>query len=185
MKHFKIFLKFSFFAIIGFALFSSCSQKYSEEISRVDSLQLSLDVIDAKLYELDSNQVYVLYNKYTDTWARLSKVFPDVRDENWGTLCAFENIKSGIKGFKKHYSKLTKELEKSKIQLNSLKEDLKNENIEIEKFEEFYNSEVQAIFQLGLVTNLTIDNAKEGIVRFDSLSPIMEKVILQYQELQN
>ncbi len=183
MKHFIPIFKLSFSVLVLFTLFSSCSQKHSEEIAKIDSLQTSLNIVEQRLYELDSNQMYLIYDKYVDTWNRLNLVFPDVRDENWGTLCAFENIKPGIKGYKKRYSNLVKELSNSKVQLENFKDDLKNEKLDIEKFEEYYNSEVQAIYELSLATNITIDNAKLDVVRFDSLSPLMEKVILQYQEI--
>ena len=185
MKHYITILKLSFSALVLLAIFSSCTQKHSAEIAKIDSLQTSLNIVEQRLYELDSNHVFKIYDKYTDTWARLNEVFPDVRDENWGTLCAFENIKSGIKGYKKRYSNLVKELKHSKLQLDDFKTDLENEKFEITKFDDYYNAEVKAIFDLSLATNATIDNAKQDIVRFDSLAPLMENVIIYYQELQN
>ncbi|MCF8296473.1 MAG: hypothetical protein K9J13_02920 [Saprospiraceae bacterium] len=185
MKHFKTLLKTLFYIIIGIALFSSCSQKYSEEIAKIDSLQTSLNIVEQRLYELDSNHVFSIYDKYKDTWARLNKAFPEDKDENWDTFCAFENIKSGIKGYKKRYSNLVNELKKSRLQLDNFEKDLKNETLDIEKFEEYYNSEAQAIFELSVATNITIDNAKESVIRFDSLSPIIEEIIVKYQEIKN
>ena len=167
--------------LISLAISNCKNSQHSEKISKVDSLQTTLNLAEKKLCEIDSNLVMKTYNEYFEVINEFNEVFPDVRDENWTTICLYGNIKSGLKAYVKQHDKIKEEINLSRTQLKNLESDIKNNIVDEENFNKYLLDETEIINSLSQRTNFLIDNAKFEITQYDSLTPLMNNMIEYYK----
>ena len=165
----------SFFIIIFASLFIRCSHTnyYEKETAILDSTKIVLQV---KLSELKkSGQIIeaLQYPKYEAYAIFLRNNIKDTIGKTEGNALQLF-VKSGetISGFNKSKAELIKQTETSIAQIQKLSSDLKENNVQINVVQPYYNSErghadelIKTIEQNVKALNLSLNNYKNSIVR--------------------
>jgi hypothetical protein len=167
-------------ALFVILFFVECkNNKYKKELARIDSLETVLNQSEKKLTEVDTNMVREKYKVYKKNISFISENYPNkLKDPNWNTLCQYGLIKKPLRDFNNELPHLRKELMFSRKQLDSLKFDIQNGNIEKEKINEYVKSESDAVNVIEQMVKMTVEGAKTELNRFDTLNPKIEKILM-------
>jgi len=182
MKMTKIFHLVLAFTLVLF--FAECkNNQYQKELARIDSLKTVLNQSEKKLGEIDTNMLSEKFEVYEKNTSFISENYPDKkRDSSWNTICQYGLIDEPLGGFKNEQYHLKKELMFSRKQLDSLKFDIQNGNIEKKKMNEYIKSESDAVSMVEKMIKMTVEEAKIELNRFDALNPKIEKIIMNLKK---
>lgn len=174
-------LLFSVFIALLSVLTSCNNSSNSEEIRKIDSLNMELDSIGIVLKTVDSADVYEAWENFNNFRNAFIKVFPDERDEYWTTITRYFDIKKGLKEYVKQYPGINKEYKFSKEQLEALEDEVRNNNLTKEEFDKYFNDEAEAIRSLKQLAFFIVKYAERDVSIYDSLSPEMNKILEVYK----
>jgi hypothetical protein len=177
MKLTKIFHLILALSVILF--FVECkNNKYQKEIAKIDSLKTVLNKVEKKLTEIDTNVVHEKYKKYKENMNVISVNYSyNKKDLGWNTICQYGKIEKPLRDFSSEQGDIKKELKFSRKQLDSLKFDIQNGNIEKKEMSEFIESESDAVAEIVQTIKITNENTKTELNRFDTLNPKIEIII--------
>jgi len=166
-------------AFVMILSFTECkNNQYKKELARIDSLKIVLNQAEKKLAELDTNVVHEKYKEYKKNLNFITANYPDKKkDPNWNTLCQYSMIDEPLGGFNNEQHHLKNELMYSRKQLDSLKFDIQNGNVEKEKMNIYIESESNAVADLEQKIKEAIETAQTELNRFDTINPKIEKII--------
>ena len=171
--------KIIFLLIVLPLVFYSCNHKtHPKKVARIDSLFKVVDSVEKKLGEVDTINIKKVYKEYLDNLGLISMYFNNKKDDStWSTITAYGVINSPLKSFVKVYSSLYKEIKYSRKQLDSLKYDIENDNLEKEKIDSYTNNECNAVNTLKMQSFSEANGAIINLRLFDSLNPKVIRVI--------
>lgn len=169
--------------LIGIAILftgiSSCtSTKNHPQLSTIDSLNLVLDTLEKTLNSVDSAKVNKTFSEYQGNIKKIKEYFDDKKDDStWSTITVYGVIRKPLKEYKKNISVFSENILYSRKQLDSLKSDIKANNIPEDKIKEYTKAEVDAVYSLKQQVNIIIPHTLETLHLFDSLNPKVIKII--------
>ncbi len=179
-------IKFTIFVsiIAVIAGISSCKNaKNHAQLSTIDSLYLVLDSVEKTITSVDTAKVNKVFLEYQGNIKKIKQYFDDKKDDStWSTITVYGVIRKPIKEFNKNISAFSEDLIFSRKQLDSLKSDIKANNIPEEKIKEYTKAEVDAVNSLRQQVNIVIPHTKETLHLFDSLNPKVIKIIKKLEK---
>jgi Skp family chaperone for outer membrane proteins len=170
-----------FFLMILPLGFMACkSNKHAKEIATIDSLYTVIDSIQKTLSTIDTVKIRKVVKEYT---ASISQIKENFKDENrkdedlWKTITTYGIVKKPLRNFNRDFPAYYREIKFSRKQLDSLRADLKDGNIEEEKAPKYTKDEALAVNELKQKIESTVKVTQENLKLFDSLTPHVSKII--------
>jgi hypothetical protein len=169
--------------IIAVLLISGCMSKEKQEnITRIDSMIVTVEKAKAKLNEVNYDSIkkkFGLYKEYTE---RLSPNYDEFKSEKtWPYLCSYHECRKSFKEFVNSYPLLVAEIDSTSTQLNNLKHDMKNDLIDHDQFQQFCLLEKQNTNVLLTKIAFRVDNAKKEEKNFDTVHPVIVKFVSEIE----
>lgn len=171
---------FLLFAILTISI--SCKNtKNHPQLATIDSLNLVIDTIEKTINTVDSAEVTKTYVEYQKNIKQIKLYFNDQKEDSlWSTITAYGVIRKPLKEYKKNISEFFNNIKYSRKQLDSLRTDIKADNISEEKVKAYTKSEAEAVNSLNQQVKIIIPHTVEMMHLFDSLNP---KVIIIIDKL--
>jgi hypothetical protein len=169
---------FIFLLILPF-VFNSCKTKsHPKKVAQVDSIYAITDSIEKKLSTIDTLNIKKVFKEYKENIGLIGRYFDDKKDDStWSTMTTYGAINNPLKRFVMDYPGLYDELSFSRGQLDSLKTDIENDKVSVEKMPVYIQTEADAVNTLKIQVDSYVNDAKANLKLFDSLNPIMKGVI--------
>jgi len=168
-----------FLTLILLFFFISCkNNNHSKEIKKIDSLYTVIDSIEKNLIKADTAKIKGVFKVYLHNIEQIKEKFNDKKeDSTWSVITTYGIIRKPLKDFLKKIPGFYDEIKFSKKQLDSLKTDIKNNNIPDNKISEYTKTEADAVNNLMQEVNISINLVNARLQLFDSLNPKVIKVI--------
>jgi len=166
------------FLILPF-VFNSCKTKtHPKKVAQIDSIYRITDSIEKTLSKIDTANIIKVYKEYKNNIGLIGKYFDDKKDDStWSTMTSYGSINKPLKKFVKDFPGLYKEIDFSRGQLDSLKVDVENNNVALDKIPVYIQSEADAVNTLKMQVDAYVNDTKINLRLFDSLNPKVKKVI--------
>ena len=160
-------------------LITSCSSnKFSKQITQIDSLNVVLDSSFSKLNSLDTSVVQSYYLKYSDNIKLIRNNFKEKEKEDeeiWSIITRYGMIKKPLRDFKKNFVKYSKEISISHKQLNDLKSDIKNNILTKDQIIQYIKEESEFVKYINVSVSGLMENTKIYFNQYLELNPKVEK----------
>lgn len=161
------------------SLLISCNNNNNKaEIERVDSLKNELASIENIILKIDSNKISQVYSEYLDNIKTIKANFSEKDDEYiWNAITQYGYIRKPLRNYFRRIPDIKIELEYSLKKLDTLKRDIRKNNISKDDFNKYFDDERINTATLKNFTELTINQALVEMHKFDSLNPVIVDVI--------
>lgn len=173
---------FPFILITGIAIIltvNSCKPKeIKEKMIAIDSLRIVVHDCEKKLTENHMDTIF-FFAKYlkNDTDIFQSELFTFPEDKELKTI--FGNYTTLGKVFKRMnstYLGLQKDIRYSKMQLDNLHHDIKNDLLtNLDTIQQYYNKEKEAVINIEVVTNSLVERLQSNMDYFNEINPKMNQ----------
>lgn len=165
--------------LISTVAFCGCGGKKHPRITaKIDSLYIVIDSIEKNLFSTDTVIIKKAFEEYSTNIGLIRDNFNDKKEDSvWSVITTYGLIRKPLKDFIRNYPGYYKEIKYSRNQLDSLKADIENGNIEENKVKEYADYEADAVNSLKILVDISVNGAKEKLKLFDSLNPKVIKVI--------
>lgn len=167
------------FIILVLTLVVSCNiNNHKAETERIDSLKTEIASIENIILKIDSNKISQVYSEYMNNIKIIKENFSEKDDEYiWNAITQYGYIRKPLRNYFRRLPDIKIEIDYSLKKLDTLKQDIKHNNIAKEDFDKFFNDEVINAASLKNFTELTIEQALAEMNKFDSLNPIVLNAI--------
>lgn len=174
------------FILLISLLFAFCKTSYIKSGGReIDLLMAELDDVNAILDNIDTLGLKSKYDEYMKTISILKEsefTEEDKNAENWKMLTLYGQIKKPLRSLVGNIPNYYKELAFSRKQLENLKHDLVNKEIDKTKFEEYLVAERNSIQEFKQNTNIHITQGNAQLTIFDSIHVSVLKILEEIKE---
>jgi hypothetical protein len=176
------------FSLFITAIFISCnSNKHQKEISTLDSLQKLLNEAEIQLASTDTAKVRTIKAEMQKNLDYITLNYKDTFSMSMAMMLseyAFPK-KKVYKNFVGNYSKLLKDIEYTRTQLNSLKQDLENNKIPDDKVQQYFITEQNAVLTISQTINQNVNTIQAYFLKFDTLHPKVLHIVDSINTAQN
>ncbi len=153
---------------------TSCGTKVNtESITKLNELDNILLETELQLSSLNKDSIREVYDNLKENEKIITAKLTDLPEDKTlvNKLAALATNSKIIKHYFRDTKKYVDEVELSKSQLKTLRNDLENGLILDEEFEKFYKEESKAISDLKIEVNICIGNTKRELKIYKSISP--------------
>ncbi len=159
-------------------ILASCTENQNtDKIEKVDSLSMVLDETELMFKEINIDSLRQLFEIYQYNTDEIKKSYSKEDEEGWKIVCRYNDMKKPFRNLVEYYDNISSELNFSRQQLDSLKQDLQNNLITEERAEEYIIEEEKAIGYLHKMVSNNLISSNVIINDFDSLNTLVEKVV--------
>lgn len=173
--------------IIFTALLGACNTKpdFSAEVKTIDSLETEVKKSMDECKKMDTTWVIPITNKASNLTKLVTKVYaPDsIIPDEIGLITYYKGYRKVGKRFIKGREKLMEGFELSLKQLNDLKTDAENGSIKKEDLAKYLLEEKNVTTELIYEFNDLKYSTLEVVGKFDSLTPLIEKIVEVYSPI--
>lgn len=158
---------------------SGCGHSNREKrIARIDSLSTVLNEVDSMLtIGINYDSVFNKFNELKKNKEILSTYIPKLNEKEKSDYFQYISSEKHFKIIITAYDKYKRELDYSRKQLADLKGDVENKAIKKDKFEEFYNTESEAVYLLFNKVKTDAYKTQKHFEKDKIFLPLVEKLI--------
>lgn len=164
------------------ALFTSCKKQYKEQNKKIDSLLEELQQSNRTLTAVDTVTVFELADKVKSDLQLLHQMVDTLELESAEIIADAYGERNKLFYFKDNYSLFTKELNVSNQQVNKLKQDLNNDLLSDEKFNEYYQQEKAIIVNLNEKIAQVVKDLNEAFDVIIKNTSTVDSLLIKLQE---
>ena len=172
-------IKWAGTVILFLSILISCSvsEKQQYFIEKIDTLETVFDSVSNQYILIDTVELFNSYDLINANLLRLSNIDTVLSD----TIKIYAFIQKSFKRFAAEHHAISEEIDYSKNQLLTLKNDIINDNISDESMEKYYFEEKEAIDNLMHKIRFNVQSIEYQLQSFDHLNEKMEKIIDKYE----
>lgn len=174
--------------IIISSIFTSCnSNKHQKEISALDSLQILLNEAEKQLTSTDTAKVRTIKAEMQKNIDFITLNYKDTFSMSLATMLseyAFPK-KKVYRNFIGNYTKLMKDIEFTRTQLNNLKQDLENNKVPNDKVQQYFITEQNAVLTISQTIDQNVNTIEAYFLKFDTLQPKVLHIVDSLKTAQN
>lgn len=177
-------IQFKLIGVIGFLLFTNCSNQFEKELDQVEEMQLTLKGINNSFIAMDTSKIQVAFDAYNQNVTQIEKYYnPDtVIKENIDLLGVYKGVKSGAKSFSKDYEKLAQNIALMENQLNTLKNDIENNAQPKDSIKKFIIHEQKNLEIVQSNMGTLLYNYEHVLTIHDTLAPKVMSLLFENAE---
>lgn len=163
------------FIIISFVTLWSCniSEKEPSYIDSINRLEIILDSTANRYLALDTSKIFEAYERINSNLIRYNDLDAVVND----SVKVYAAFQKSFKRFISEHSLIMDEISYSRDQLQSLKDDIRNNKISKEQMENYYNDEKDAVGVLIHKISFNTQNITYQLKSFSQLNDSVEMII--------
>lgn len=174
---------YSFFLLIAIVLLNCNSGRKSERIAQLDSLHNFLDTVQTMLKnDINYDSVTTYYNKLKIYQEKIAPFLKKMDEKEKSDFFQLLSTEKQFKIFIGNYEGYKDELEYSKNQINTLRKDVEENNLNSKQFDEYYNAENKAIVILFHSVKMDTYKTLRNIEKFTEFESKVLMLIDKYQE---
>ena len=165
--------------IIASLIIVGCNPN-KDKIGKVRSLHNVLDNTVELLDEVDTNTAYTANSQLQEELLFVQKTYQDTMDKETAMLLGdFYSMRKVLSYHQNNYEKYIEEIAYSRSQLDDLIADLENNKVPEDKFNQYYQSELDAILDLNTRIQHATNNAVSALDKYEKQHAKLQEIIDQ------
>ncbi|GAB4248929.1 MAG: hypothetical protein Kow0079_01350 [Vicingaceae bacterium] len=169
--------KFAILNVLIAVILCSCTHN-KKEIGEVTSLEQLLTDTEELLHSVDTTKVFPVAKSIEKDLKYIQLNYKDTMDKSLAIkLNTYHSNRKALLYFVRNYKTFLEEIAFSKKQLTDLKEDLKNNTLDMTKYPDYYKNEQTAIVNLNNNISRAVEGVNVTLPNIDKVKPTIDSLL--------
>ena len=157
---------------------TSCSDPSENNLVVLDSLQTEIRQLDDFLKSIDYKQSMACLDSVNDGLHTIAAEYQDTFPKSLAVMVSsYRGIRKPLSNLKDRYHVYLQEMQTSANQIDNLRKDIQEGNLEGSLVDKYLNDEREALASWQQEIEKTVNMAKKKLIQYDSIQPYIRHTV--------